>query len=152
MSAVIFVPRGMSVAATTTGIVGAGVGVGVVVGSVELVAEIEDEGGAAGSVLCGPAQPTSVRTRTLRKPANRVANGISILIADLVSPAREFPFSHGSLSGTQDGGRSGYERLLMTSTSLTGLVGGVRNASTPFLTVATVRSSWVSRFCMTSQA
>ena len=43
-------------------------------------------------------------------------------------------------------------RLLMTSTSLAGFAGGVRRASTPFLTVATVRSSWVSRFCMTSQA
>lgn len=46
----------------------------------------------------------------------------------------------------------GRYRPLTTSTSLPAFAGGVRNASTPFLTVATVRSNWVSRFCMTSQA
>ena len=39
-----------------------------------------------------------------------------------------------------DRGEARY-RPLMTSTSLAGLTGGVRSASTPFLTVATVRSS-----------
>src|ERR1700738_1423134 len=98
MSPVIFVPRAISVTATTTGMV-ANVGWG------ERVGEVAGAGGGVGSVLFGPAQPTSVRTRADTRAMGSRLTIDTVPISDGVSPAQV----------------ASLQRPLMTSPSLAGL-------------------------------